>query len=215
MKKLKPEIQDLWTRTQQLADKYLEEVFVIVLSYINNFDNLTHTKWNKGAEEILNEFYKSFEEIYSITKTSMKNIYGKENIPDFSIKDIEDLTYQDDEKTIESRIKQYWEEIYQGLKKEIININDLKEYSYYVYSRIMNTDSAYVRTKVMKLSQPINAGMITIDSGECGGECPGGTYPIGEEPDLPPFHVNCCCGWQYEITDDPQEIEDLDLEEDT
>ena len=119
MKKLKPEIQDLWTKTQQIADKYLEEVFVIVLSYINNFDNLTHTKWNKGAEEILNEFYKSFEEIYSITKTSMKNTYGKENIPEFSVKDIEDLTYQDDGKTIESRIKQYWEEIYQGLKKMI------------------------------------------------------------------------------------------------
>jgi hypothetical protein len=40
------------------------------------------------------------------------------------------------------------------------------------------------------------------------GECP------IDELIYPPYHPNCNCYVIYEITDDPQEIEDLDLEDD-
>ena len=79
-----------------------------------------------------------------------------------------------------------------------------------MYDRILFTESRVVESKLKKFKKPKNASMLIIESG-CD-LCEGGEYPPDEDIQLPPFHPYCNCIHYYDITDDEDDIHDLDLE---
>lgn len=84
---------------------------------------------------------------------------------------------------------------------------------------MLSNETKIIESVVKKNKRPLNAGIVVIEGGcTCGDHhCDEfvGEYPIGEEPDWPPYHPWCECIAYYDTIDDWRELEDIDAEEDT
>lgn len=200
-------MKELRKDIDKIIDKYLQEVVKIVLLAIKNYP----TDWDKYYDKIENLFYEFLEKVYNLVINYLNQIYEK--LPDFSVEDIFDLAYDIDGKKITERLREYWDEAAEKIKQENNNSNNhinVQNYLINMYDRILFTESRVVESKIKEFKKPTNASMLIIESG-CE-NCIGGEYPPDEDIQLPPFHPNCNCTHYYEITDDEDDINDLDLE---
>ena len=215
---IKQDIMIMRKEIDKSREIYFEKIVNVILTNVKNYNS---NNWDKSLNTIVDLFYDSLTDTYSITSKYLKQIYKK--LPDFSITNIFDLTYSKDGKTIEERLSEYWAEGKRRLSQRtfnkdddtlghVDNIDDVAEYLIKKYDRCHLTETRIIEAKLKENKKPLNAEMLVIESG-CD-ICQGGEYAADENVDLPPYHPNCQCTYYWIVTDDEDDINDLDLEED-
>lgn len=207
-RKIRQKILDL---IEDLKPEYEEKLMKIIIQYQKT------KEINKEDIEIIKEFiYKILTKIYKLVSSELRKIYKE--IDEFDVKNILELTFEKDGKTLDERIEQYLEELADRYEANYSETNDAFEaaaltfiYLKSKFDRIIITESFHMESQVKKLKKPVNASMLIIEAG-CGDLCQGGEYSADENVDLPPFHPNCQCIWYFDETDDSDDIEDLELE---
>lgn len=196
---------------EDLNPELEKELMRIILKY-----QRTKTISKEDIEIIKKWIYKILEEVYKLTSSELRKIYRE--IKELDIKDILDLTFKSDGKTLDERIEEYLEELAERYDVHYNKTNDAFEaasltfiYLKSKFDRIILTESYHMESSVKKIKKPVRASMLIIEAG-CGDLCQGGEYSADENVDLPPFHPNCQCIWYFDETDDLDEIEDLELE---
>lgn len=201
-------IKELRKDIDEILEEYLQKIVKIIIQAIKNYP----TGWDNYYKEIEDLFYEFLEKVYNLVINYLNQIY--KDLPDFSVEDVFDLAYDIDGKKITERLREYWDEAASRTEEESANNIDnhinVQNYLINMYDRILFTESRVVESKIKEFKKPTNASMLIIESG-CE-HCIGGEYPPDEDVQLPPFHPNCNCTYYYEITDDEDDINDLDLE---
>ena len=185
-------------------DEYLEKIFIYIKEYFTTIDK---SLWNweifyLGLEQLI---FKALEETYSITAAAVKSIYGIQFKDIIDQDTLKELTYSEDGKTLEERLKEHWD--------NAIKRDDPTLYFYNRVVLIMDTETLYASNHVIhgKLKRYTThvevAGSPECDS-EDGGMCEyyisKGKMPIEELDELPPYHPDCECEVIYYI--DEEEI---------
>ena len=201
-------------KLREEIDKGKEQDFEKIVSFIlralKEYKN-NSMSWDGLFDEVVKLFYESFESTYSITGEGLIKIYKA--VKEFTIEDIKDLTYHLDGKTIEERLKEYWDESKKRLDNKE-NPEDVKTYLINKYDRILNTETRVIESRIKNYRKPLNAAMLIIEHSSGCPDCQGGEYAADENVDLPPYHPNCQCIYYWVVTDDEDDIHDLDLEVD-
>lgn len=203
-KELQKANKNLSEKNLKIVDDYMEEVAKIVNQFLGIVDK------SKEVEEI---FYQELEEVYKNTSMELYNIYPEAK--EYKVADLFTITYDEDGKTIEERIAEYWydgQEEYSNaqnsLERQHIKIHTIGK-----YYTLMKNETAIVETCIKKEKvQPIAEYLVIEGSAcDCGGACDSyiGDWPADEDIPLPPYHPNCCCSWFYidAETEEPDDIE--------
>lgn len=199
------DIRKLSEKNWQIALEYLNNILAKLFSVINN-----KMPYNEELlQYILDLIYKCLEKIYSNTASRLDILY--KDLKPFEITNLFDLTYQKDGKTIEERVEEYLQEIFQ-----IKNPIDAKQLISFKFYRLMRTEVSHLETMIKKNKISISANIMVIEgSCNCNGICDQyiGVYAIDENIDYPPYHPNCTCINYYDQTDNIDDIEDNDIEQ--
>lgn len=218
--KIKKAIYKLREDITELTDEYLAKIFITIKTYVNHYEDAPNKSlfWDKGLEAILDLVYEALIEGYTLTSKTINEIYPK--VTSFDIKSIKDLTYIEDGKTLEDRIKAYWTEARIRLDQQQ-DPDQVNKYLLQRYTVILDTEEKVVEQAVKKNKRPQpESGLYTIQVIDgCGGECEhdcldlNGIYPIDEDIPWPPYHPNCTGIGYYDVTDSMDEAEEADLDE--
>lgn len=195
--KIKAKLLLMDTQVFQKMYEYLEKIILVAINYSEDKIN-----YNDAVNNILDLFTDSLSETYLIVSQDLKTIYPMTKA--FEPKDILDLTYHQDGKTLLDRIKDYLS----STKDKISLINK--------FSMLLENETKIIKGLVikMKISPVASILVIECNEGECNFGCDqyAGEYPADEQIPLPPYHPNCSCSFYYIETDDIDEIEELDTE---
>lgn len=147
--------------------------------------------WVEAEEDITNLIYEMLEAIYSLILTFIKSVYPEASNQKL---DIKDLTWQEDGKTIEERVKDICGFAYQALlENPKISI---RENLIYTTMRLMETESITVFNKSIKkrVSKAYPIAQV-INLGACEDVCDqyGGKFIPVEKLKWPPYHPSCRC----------------------
>ena len=180
-------------------DKYLEDMF----KYIKTYFSLDKSIWDwdifyKGLEVLI---FNSLTETYSITATAIKSIYGIQFKEKIDRDTLEELTYSEDGKTLEERMKIHWNE---AIKRD--------NPALYFYNRtvlVMDTETLYISNhvihgKMKKYATHVEViGAATcLEHEECDYYTSLGKIPIEKLDKLPPYHPDCECEVIYYIDEE-------------
>lgn len=205
---IRQKIHELREEIDLIREQDFEKIVSFILKALKEYQN-NAMSWDNLYFEIEDLFYKSFEDICKFMNIGLERIYKQ--LREFSVEDISDLTYHLDGKTLEERLKEYWNESKKRLDNKE-NPEDVKTYLINKYDRILNTETRIIESRIKNYRKPLNASMLIIKHSSDCPDCLGGEYPADESVDLPPFHPNCQCCYYYDVTDDEDDINDLDLE---
>jgi hypothetical protein len=188
------ETRELLTKIDKIQKSYEDQVANVLVTAIRNSKDNPHQLqdiWNDVEKDITDLIYKMLEAIYSLILAFIKEVY-----PEASAKklDIKDLTWQEDGKTIEERVKALCDFAYQAL---LDNVDiSLRDNLIYVAMRIMNTESITVFNKTLKkrVSKIYNIAQV-INLGACEDVCDhwGDKFIPVAELEWPPYHPSCRC----------------------
>ena len=182
-------------------DEYLEKIFI----YIKEYFARDKSRWNweefyLGLEQLI---FKALEETYSITAAAVKSIYGIQFKDIIDQDTLKELTYSEDGKTLEERLKEHWD--------NAIKRDDPALYFYNRVVLIMDTETLYASNHVIHGKLKRYATHVEIvGSPECDSEDGGmceyyiskGKIPIEELDELPPYHPDCECEVIYYIDEE-------------
>ena len=165
----------------------LEAIIKIIFSWIAN-DEKINTEDHQA--DLIDLFYKALENLYSEINIELGKIYKK--VAPFNLKNIIDLTFQGDGKTLDERITKYLDDLEEKRLSGDFPDN-LKSFSVNMYSRLLNNEGRYLFTHLMEMKIKPVASILVIETGTCDDLCSewAGEYPAGEDVPLPPYHTNC------------------------
>lgn len=206
--KIKDKLEKAIEALNKKIDLELEAIIKIIFSWIAN-DEKINTEDHQA--DLIDLFYKALENLYSEINIELGKIYKK--VAPFNLKNIIDLTFQGDGKTLDERITKYLDDLEEKRLSGDFPDN-LKSFSVNMYSRLLNNEGRYLFTHLMEMKIKPVASILVIETGTCNDLCGewSGEYPAGENIPLPPYHTNCQCSAYYIETDDEDDINDLDLE---
>jgi hypothetical protein len=210
MAKVKDKMLTLRADIDKDMSRKLDQILTISFKMVKYYAQ-NEKIWLDNRNDIYNIFFDSFAQTYKLTSTSLKQIYP-DRLQKFKISNILNLTYREDGKDFEERFYEYFEDAKKQLKAGE-SFKKVYKFLAYKLERTLITETRFIETAVKKNSKPEDpTGYIwIIDSGNCEG-CEGGKFSDDEIVSFPPFHPNCQCVAWYELTDDPDDIADLDLE---
>lgn len=206
--KIKDKLEKATEVLNKKIDSELEAIIKIIFSWIAN-DEKINTEDHQA--DLIDLFYKALENLYSEINIELGKIYKK--VAPFNLKNIIDLTFQEDGKTLDERIIKYLDDLEEKRLSGDLPDN-LKNFSVNMYSRLLNNESKYLFTHLMEMKIKPVASILMIEAGTCDDLCSewNGEYPADEPIPLPPYHTNCQCSAYYIETDDEDDVNDLDLE---
>lgn len=206
--KIKDKLEKATDVLNKKIDSELENIIKILFSWIAEGEKI-NTKDHRTT--LINLFYNSLEEIYSEINIELGKIYKK--VAPFNLKNITDLTFQADGKTLDERISKYLDDLEEKRISGDFQ-DDMKNFGTNMYFRLLNNESRYLFTHLMEMKIKPVASLLVIETGICDDLCGewNGEYPEGENIPLPPYHTNCQCSAYYIETDDEDDVNDLELE---
>ena len=206
--KIKDKLKKTVEVLNKKIDSELEAIIKIIFSQIVS-DEKINTKEHQTI--LISLFYKALENLYSEINIELGKIYKK--VAPFNLKNIIDLTFQEDGKTLDERIIKYLDDLEEKRLSGDLPDN-LKNFSVNMYSRLLNNESKYLFTHLMEMKIKPVASILVIEAETCDDLCGewSGEYSADETIPLPPYHTNCQCFAYYIETDDEDDVNDLDLE---
>lgn len=197
--------EQFYLEIQKKKENKQEKIIKKAIQAINkNIKNNQINNWKKVSEELINDIYSSLEETLSLTLTLVKNLYKISN----KKLDIKNLTYQEDNKTLDNRVKQYCESAYLEIDlNEAVNEKSLKNLMTYNLTRLLDTETMTIHNQAIYQLVKDKAIYVEIEGmAECNEECDiyvsNPKIPIGEIDRLPPFHPGCHCVAIYYLKDE-------------
>lgn len=181
-------MRELSKHIHEVRDNHLVELVKLHNKHWKNVDVDNDLEiieaYNKLYPLLIDEIFNCLEEVIASTlKTISKLFQIKNNV----ILDVEDLMYDEDGKTLNDRLYEYYI-IHKG-EKAVYNL-----------TRLMTTEVEYVFSGVMQDKIDIdeyNYFMVDNldDVEDCDGACPDvqSIFPINAEK--PPYHPDCECFW--------------------
>ena len=128
------QIRALSDANWKIGLKYLNSILTKIFTAINNDKPLD----DKLYQNILNIIYQCLEDVYLNTIKELESIY--KDLKDFEIDNISELTYKENGKTLDERVKSYLSEAsslnYQLTSKELISFK---------FYRLMRTEIFLLR----------------------------------------------------------------------
>ena len=206
--KIKDKLEKATDVLNKKIDSELENIIKILFSWIAEGEKI-NTKDHRTT--LINLFYNSLEEIYSEINVELGKIYKK--VAPFNLKNITDLTFQVDGKTLDERISKYLDDLEEKRISGDFQ-DDMKNFGTNMYFRLLNNENRYLFTHLMEMKIKPVASLLVIETGICDDLCGewNGEYPAEENIPLPPYHTNCQCSAYYIETDDEDDVNDLELE---
>ena len=191
----KQKTQELLTQITKIEEKYEDKIASQVVAAIRKSLNSEKDKideiWNKAEERIIDLIYKMLEEIYALIIKFIKECYPE---ADTSKKlDIKSLTWQEDGKTIEQRVKVYCDYASEVLKVDTDEAA-LRDSLIHNFIRIIETEDITIFNQILVRRVAKKYPYAEISNGSC--ECCDGTSGIKLVTDIskwPPFHPFCAC----------------------
>ena len=193
-----------------------KEITDIYNKYFKELSNLINQQYQgKGVttqdyiETLYNKIYDMLGEVYSLTSQEIKNIYLlKQRLPLSRIE-----AYSKDGYDLMARIQRWFD----GRDKNNNDYIKTADEAIEKLKQILTTECLYQKQVVMndKLKGFCEFAIIE-ESPDChSGICNeyAGEWPINELI-YTPYHPNCQCEVIYEISNDIEDVEDLDLEDD-
>lgn len=193
-----------------------KEITNIYNKYFKELSNFINQQYQgKGVttqdyiETLYNKIYDMLGEVYSLTSQEIKNIYSlKQRLPLSRVE-----AYSKDGYDLMARIQRWFD----GRDKNNNDYIKTADEAIEKLKQILTTECLYQKQVVMndKLKGFCEFAIIE-ESPDChSGICNeyAGEWPINELI-YPPYHPNCQCEVIYEISDDIEDVEDLDLEDD-
>lgn len=193
-----------------------KEITDIYNKYFKELSNLINQQYQgKGVttqdyiETLYNKIYDMLGEVYSLTSQEIKNIYSlKQRLPLSRIE-----AYSKDGYDLMARIQRWFD----GRDKNNNDYIKTADEAIEKLKQILTTECLYQKQVVMndKLKGFCEFAIIEESPNCHSGICNeyAGEWPINELI-YPPYHPNCQCEVIYEISDDIEDVEDLDLEDD-
>lgn len=174
---------------KKITEKSLEKISTII-----------NKKFGKTPfpQELEETFYDNLEKIFKNTTDMLYHIYPKAK--DYKVKDLFSITYDEDGKTTEERMRKYWKDGEQRLRNSSpIKIEKIRLLG--LFKQLLENESAIVERVIKQEKvQPI-AEYVCIEGGcACNSEkCNAyiGDWPADEDIPLPPYHPNCECSYFY------------------
>lgn len=186
-------------------DNYLESIFKYIKTYFSKDKSLW--SWETFYPALETMIFESLTKTYSITIAAAKAIYGIEFNERLDRDTLEKLTYSQDGKTLEERMKIHFET---AIKRD--------NPALYYYNRtvlVMDTETLYASNHVIhgKLKKYATEVEV-VGSPECSDEDEGlceyyvskGKMPIEELDELPPYHPDCECEVIYYIKNKEKKV---------
>ena len=206
--KIKDKLEKATEVLNKKIDSELEVIIKKIFSWIAN-DEKINTKEHR--DDLINLFYNALGNLYSEINIQLGKIY--KTVAPFNLKDITDLTFQEDGKTLDERITKYLDDLEEKRLSGDFPEN-LKNFGANMYSRLLNNEGRHLFIHLMEMKIKPVASILVIETGTCDDLCGewNGEYPAGEDVPLPPYHTNCQCSAYYIETDDEDDVNDLDLE---
>lgn len=178
--KAKPEIREK-------RIKEINQLYELIIKDNDNYkeDLYSILKETFSKQKVIDSIYSHLEKILSLTLKEIKKIYkeyDKEKIIDLT-----DLLYNEDDKTLDERISQWFKKLDE---EHLMTL-------FYHLCLIVDTESFGIISKAIR--QKTNAEYVEIISDgcdNCSGSCEewaDGNVHHEDDIELPPYHPNCCC----------------------
>lgn len=189
------ETRELLSKIDKIQEQYENQVATVIVETLHKSQNISVSGlaelWADAEKTITDLLYEMLEAIYSLILSFIKTVYPAASAIKLNLKN---LTWQEDGKTIEDRIKSLCDFAYQALLDKV-NVS-LRENLIYTTLRIMETESITVYNKTMKnkVSQAYPIAQV-INTGSCEDVCDhwGGRFIPVEDLTWPPYHPSCRC----------------------
>ena len=213
------EIDKNLKKENQILQRHIP-THIVIPTQLNKSVIEKYSKLEKELENLLNDM---MEDVYRETSKMIRNTYGNLNYPISKIN-----FFNKDGKTIKSRLQRWfcpyiikpdpsgenYPYIITGYNGDFV-INKLKAIS--KIDIILSTECSFEAETIKKdkLNGLCEWVEVCYGGGDCNSDCQElcGEYPINEYPE-PPFHSNCGCYTSWLLSDDIEDVEDLDLEDD-
>lgn len=194
-----------------ICDDYLKEIISITFSSINSY-HAEDDDWVDPQEKIEELVYDCLTEVYITVSKTISETY--KDAKKFEIEDVFKLCYSVDGKDITDRIKEYLDEAHNLLQQGQPTL-DVKSRIISKFDMLLTTEASNVETAIKENRKPDSADILVIeDNCECRHRCDQyvGIYAADENIEKPPYHPNCTCLWYYDITDGPDEMNDIEVD---
>ena len=186
--------KELLSDIAKLEKKYEDKIAVVIVSALRKSEKTIEESdliaiWDEAENKIIDLIYESLERVYRLILNFIKGVYPKAKISKRI--DIKSLTWQEDGKTIEDRVKLYCDYAHEVLKTDK-NISILRNRLIHNFIRIIETEDIVVLNQVLRRVAE-DYPYVQISNGSC--ECcnSGGIELVKNVSKWPPFHPICKC----------------------
>lgn len=186
--------KELLSDIAKLEKKYGDKIAVVIVSALRKSEKTIEESdliviWDEAEDKIINLIYELLERVYRLILVFIKGVYPKAKISKRI--DIKSLTWQEDGKTIEDRVKLYCDYAHEVLKIDK-NISILRNRLIHNFIRIIETEDIVVLNQVLRRVAE-DYPYVQISNGSC--ECcgPREIELVKNVSEWPPFHPMCKC----------------------
>ena len=186
--------KELLSDIAKLEKKYEDKIAVVIVSALRKSEKTIEESdliaiWDKAEDKIIDLIYELLERVYRLILEFIKEVYPKAKISKRI--DIKSLTWQEDGKTIEDRVKLYCDYAHEVLKTDK-NISILRNRLIHNFIRIIETEDIVVLNQVLRHIAG-DYPYVQISNGSC--ECcgPREIELVKNVLEWPPFHPMCKC----------------------
>ena len=174
--------------SKEKIDDYVKNTTIEGLYTLKSIYSLLRR--TKVEMPIIDLIYELLERVYRLILEFIKEVYPEAKISKRI--DIKSLTWQEDGKTIEDRVKLYCAYAHEVLKTDK-NISDLRDGLIHNFIRIVETEDIVVLNQVLKRRVADYYPYVQISNGSC--ECCGSVEieRVENVSEWPPRHPMCGC----------------------
>ena len=191
------ETRELLSKIEKIQERYETQVANVIVEALHKSQSISISElaelWSETEKEIEDLLYEMLEAIYSLILSFIQRVYPEARNLKLKL-NIKTLTWQEDGKTIEDRVKALCNFAYQALLDRV-NVS-LRENLIYTVMRIMETEIITVFNKTLRnrVSGAYPFAQV-INTGSCEDVCEhwGGKFIPVEELTWPPYHPSCRC----------------------
>ena len=187
--------KELLSDIAKLEKKYEDKIAVVIVSALRKSEKTIEESdliaiWDEAEDKIIDLIYELLERVYRLILEFIKEVYPEAKISKRI--DIKSLTWQEDGKTIEDRVKLYCDYAHEVLKTDK-NISDLRDRLIHNFIRIVETEDIVVLNQVLKRRVADYYPYVQISNGSC--ECCGSVEieRVENVSEWPPRHPMCGC----------------------
>lgn len=172
------------------SEETLEKISKLINKHLKDYSR------SKFIDEMYQLMLELLSEVYSVTSSTIRELYEDIDIDRLTDEEIVGLTYNADGKELRDRIEEHYDNVMKRAE------NDRKNYLLHRMMLIVNTESLTVSNGILHKKLAKHAAYVEITNKdddvcwkheECEYWLRKGKIPVDELTELPPYHPDCEC----------------------